>query len=61
MSCKPGVDEQLFPFKGKALFRMYMRSEPTKYGIKIWTATDCDSAYIINMQVYVGKALNVIR
>lgn len=59
ISCNPGahicVDEQLVPYRGKAPFRVYMKSKPAKYGIKIWTVADCDSAYMINMQIYLGK------
>ena len=49
------VDEQLVPFRGKAPFRVYMKSKPDKYGIKIWALVDCTTSYIANMQVYLGK------
>lgn len=58
-SLNPGdhlcVDEQLVPFRGKAPFRVYMKSKPDKYGIKIWALVDCTTSYIANMQVYLGK------
>jgi len=58
-SLNPGdhlcVDEQLVPFRGKAPFRVYMKSKPDKYGIKIWALVDCTTSFIVNMQVYLGK------
>lgn len=49
------IDEQLVPFRGKAPFRVYMKSKPAKYGIKIWALADCEHNYTLNMQVYLGK------
>lgn len=49
------VDEQLVPFRGKAPFRVYMKSKPDKYGLKIWALADCVTAYTVNMQAYLGK------
>lgn len=51
------VDEQLVPFRGKAPFRVYMKSKPARYGIKIWALADCEYNYTINMQVYLGEQL----
>lgn len=50
------IDEQLVPFRGKAPFRVYMKSKPAKYGIKIWALADCEYNYTLNMQVYLGKS-----
>lgn len=52
------VDEQLLSFRGRAPFRVYMKSKPDKYGIKIWALADCSTAYTVNMQVYLGKEGN---
>jgi hypothetical protein len=49
------VDEQLFPFRGYAPFRVYMKSKPEKYGIKIWILADSTTSYCKNLQVYLGK------
>ena len=49
------IDEQLVPFKGNCPFRLYMKSKPDKYGIKVWTLCDARSNYAWNMQVYTGK------
>jgi hypothetical protein len=34
------VDEMLAAFRGKCPFRVYMKSKPGRYGIKIWAAVD---------------------
>lgn len=52
------VDEQLVAFRGKCPFRVYMKSKPAKYGIKIWALVDNDSTYALNLQVYTGKVGN---
>ena len=49
------VDEQLVPFRGNCPFRVYMKSKPDKYGIKIWTLCDTANSYAWNMQIYTGK------
>lgn len=55
------VDEQLVPFRGKAPFRVYMKSKPDKYGLKIWALADCSSAYTANMQIYLGKLNHITK
>ncbi|KAK9873454.1 hypothetical protein WA026_022685 [Henosepilachna vigintioctopunctata] len=37
-SFKNGVsDEELVPFRGETPFRVYMKSKPDKFGLKMWT------------------------
>lgn len=45
------IDEQLSPFRGKCPFRMYIKSKPAKYGIKLWILCDNETAYCGNAQV----------
>lgn len=52
------IDERLATFRGKCPFRVYMRSKPGRHGIKIWTAADPKTGYILNSQVYTGKVNN---
>lgn len=52
------VDERLATFRGKCPFRVYMRSKPGRYGIKIWTVADAKTGYILNSQVYTGNVNN---
>lgn len=53
------VDEQLVSFRGRCSFRVYMKSKPDKYGIKIWAAADSENAYTLKMQPYLGKTNNI--
>lgn len=53
------IDEQLVPFKGRCPFRVYMKSKPDKYGIKIWALCDTKNSYACNLQIYIGKINNV--
>ena len=50
------TDEQLVVFRGKCPFRVFLKSKPGKYGIKLWIAADDTNIfYTCNMQVYTGK------
>lgn len=53
------IDEQLVPFRGRCPFRVYMKSKPDKYGIKIWTLCDSTNTYCWNLQVYTGMINNM--
>jgi hypothetical protein len=52
------IDEQLVAFRGRCSFRMYMKSKPAKYGLKLWALCDSATAYVLNLQVYTGKVGN---
>lgn len=41
------VDEQLLSFRGRCAFRMYIKSKPDKYGIKIITLNDAHTSYLV--------------
>lgn len=49
------VDEMLVPFRGRCKFRLYMKSKPAKYGLKIMCLTDSRTHYLYNAYVYTGK------
>lgn len=49
------VDKRLVSFRGNAPSRVYMKSKPGKYRMKIWVQADCDTAYCKNFQIYLGK------
>lgn len=55
MSEKVTVDEQLLSFRGRCKFRMYMKSKPDKYGLKLITLNDAKTAYLYNAIPYLGK------
>lgn len=52
------IDEQLVGFRGKCPFRVYMKSKPAKYGIKIWALVDANAVFATNLQIYTGKEGN---
>ena len=45
------VDETLVGFRGRFRHRVYIKSKPKRYGIKLWTLADSHSRYAINMMV----------
>ena len=49
------VDEQLIPFRGHCVFRMYLPNKPAKYGLKIFMVCDSKSQYCIFGIPYLGK------
>ena len=49
------VDKQLVGFRGRCPFRVYMKSKPDCYGIKIWANCENPSGYIWNSQVYTAQ------
>lgn len=49
------VDEMLVPFRGRCKFRMYMKSKPARYGLKVMCICDSRTHYLFNAFVYTGK------
>jgi hypothetical protein len=45
------IDEQLVAFRGRCSFRMFMKSKPAKYGLKLWALCDSTSSYALKLQV----------
>ena len=50
------VDETLYGFRGRCSFRQYIPSKPDKYGLKYWNLVDNASLYVLNTDIYIGKA-----
>lgn len=46
------VDEMLVAFRGKFRNRVYMKSKPAKYGVKIFILTDARTSYFMNGSIY---------
>lgn len=51
------VDEMLVKFRGRCSFRMFIKSKPGKYGLKIQCICDAKTHYLYNAFVYTGKSL----
>ncbi|XP_033222831.1 piggyBac transposable element-derived protein 4-like [Belonocnema kinseyi] len=49
------VDEQLLSFRGCCLFRIYIKSKPDRYGLKIITLNDAQTYYLVNGIPYLGE------
>ncbi|KAI4482020.1 hypothetical protein M0804_009039 [Polistes exclamans] len=50
------IDESLIPFRGRIVFRQYLKQKRHKYGIKIFKLC-CGSGYTYAFRVYTGKTL----
>lgn len=53
------VDERLAVYRGNCPFRVYMKSKPGRYGIKIWVCADVKTSYILGLQIYTGMIDNI--
>ncbi|KAL1513769.1 hypothetical protein ABEB36_003135 [Hypothenemus hampei] len=49
------VDEQLLGFRGRCPFRVFIKSKPVKYGLKIVTLNDATTSYLIYGIPYIRK------
>lgn len=49
------VDETMIIFKGRLLFKQYIKIKRHRFGIKLFVLCDCETAYVLNFIVYVGK------
>ena len=50
------IDEQFLGFRGNARFRVYMKSKPARYGLKIFMMNDSTTSYMFNAFPYVGQS-----
>ncbi|XP_033216795.1 piggyBac transposable element-derived protein 4-like [Belonocnema kinseyi] len=48
------IDEQLFSFRGRCIFKVYLPAKPDKYSIKIVSLNDSVTHYMINAMPCVG-------
>lgn len=49
------VDEMLVGFRGRCSFRVYIKSKPNKYGLKVMCLCDSKTHYLLNAFIYAGK------
>ena len=52
------IDEAMIPFKGRLIFKQYMKDKPTKCGITVFVLADSPTGYVKRLQVYTGKGLD---
>ncbi|CAK9833715.1 PiggyBac transposable element-derived protein 4 [Anthophora retusa] len=51
------IDESIMPFRGRIVFRQYMKQKRHRYGIKIFKLC-CTNNYTYSYRVYTGKTLD---
>ncbi|XP_071639052.1 piggyBac transposable element-derived protein 4-like [Temnothorax longispinosus] len=49
------IDEQLLGFRGKFSARVYIKSKPARYGIKVLSLNDSRTFYMLNAIPYTGR------
>ncbi|UYV69183.1 PGBD5 [Cordylochernes scorpioides] len=49
------IDEAICPFRGRVHFRVYIKSKPHKYGIKIYEICESSTGYTCNLDIYTGR------
>lgn len=49
------IDEQLYTFRGKCSFKVYIPSKPRRYGLKVFAIVDAESFYVLALEMYAGK------
>jgi hypothetical protein len=52
------LDESLMLFRGRLVFRQYIKSKKARYGIKFYELTTADG-YVLNIYMYCGKDHNI--
>ena len=52
------VDEAMIPFRGRSVFKQYIPSKPTKWGIKVWMICESRSGYCLDFDIYTGRNTN---
>lgn len=51
------IDKSLMPWRGRLIFKQYIKNKSHKYGIKMYKLCTV-SGYILNMKIYTGKSLD---
>ena len=50
------IDERMVKSRHRSGIRQYIRDKPTKWGIKYWVLADSSSAYVVDFNIYAGRA-----
>jgi hypothetical protein len=49
------LDEAIKAFKGRCLFKQYIKSKPVKWGVKIFCVCCSVTGYLVNAEFFLGK------
>ena len=52
------VDESLLQFKGRLSFKQYIPLKRSRFGIKYFALVDCETKYLVKLNIYIGKSKN---
>ena len=52
------IDESTILFKSRLIFKQYIKTKRHRFGIKLYVLCDCETGYVLNFIVYVGKEEN---
>ena len=50
------TDERMVKSRHRSGLRQYIRDKPTKWGIKYWVLADSSNAYVVDFNIYAGRA-----
>ena len=53
------IDESLILFKGRLIFKQYIRTKRNRFGIKIYVLCDCATGIVLDMIVYTGTDIDI--
>lgn len=53
------IDESLILFKGRLVFKQYIKTKRHRFGIKLFVLCDCETGFILDFIVYVGKETDI--
>ena len=49
------IDEQMIPYRGRYLAKMFIQGKPVRFGYKAWTLASSDG-YVYAFDIYTGKS-----
>jgi len=50
------IDERMVKSRHRSGIRQYIKGKPIKWGIKFWVLADSSNAYVVDFNIYSGKA-----
>ena len=54
------IDEMMIKFYGRSVVRQYMKSKPTKYGVKLWALCCACCGYSLTQKMYLGSSAGAV-
>ena len=53
--CELSIDETMLKAKGRFQYKQYIKINPVKWGIKLFTVTESTTGYVLNVLPYTGR------